>query len=277
MRRLARHAMSCLPMLFAGLVFCPGWSEQREAVDNRPKIGLIIDDLGFQRALDRQVLALDSRVAVAVIPSAPGAQRISLEAAQGQRDVLIHLPLSHAGPSDCDAPLCPQRDWSAEQMRQHLVWASEQVKGAIGLNNHQGSAFTADRQASRQLVDGMVLFNRVQERPLFVLDSRTTPHTRLAQSAREAGLAVAERQVFLDHDRDPKAIANAWQQLLVMAETSGQAIAIGHPYPETLAFLTEALAKLESSGVQLVRLSELIEQPEPTRCVALPETGVSYR
>ena len=277
MRRLARHAISCLPMLFAGLIFCPGWIESTETVDNRPKIGLIIDDLGFQPALDREVLGLDPRVAVAVIPNAPGARRISHEAAQGRRDVLIHLPLSHAGPSDCDSPICPQRDWSAEQMHQHLVWASEQVKDAIGLNNHQGSAFTADRQASRRLIEGLILFNQTQERPLFVIDSRTTPHTRLAQAAREARLPVAERQVFLDHDRDPQAIANAWHQLLMMAETTGQAIAIGHPYPETLAFLTEALAELESSDVQLVRISELIEHPEPARRVALPQTGVSYR
>lgn len=230
----------------------------------QPRIGLIIDDIGFQAVMDEAVLALDERVAVAIIPNAPGARHLARQAGEQGREILIHLPLSRAGPLDCDAPVCPRREWSPERMRQHLAWASERVNGAIGLNNHQGSGFTADPLATSRLIEGLVLLNGERDQPLFVIDSRTTPGTRLASSAREAGLGVAERQVFLDHDRDPDAIASAWARLLATARRDGQAIAIAHPHTETLEFLPDALAGLAAYGVELVPISTLIETASAT-------------
>lgn len=232
------------------------------------RIALIIDDLGFQPALDAAVLALDARVAVAIIPGAPAASRLAREAGAQPRDVLIHLPLSHSGSGACDAPICPHREWSPERMRRHLDWASAQVEGAVGLNNHQGSVFTADLGASRRLVEGLVLLNEEREQPLFVVDSRTTPRSEFARVARSVGLRVGERSVFLDHVRTPEAIAAAWEHLLAVATTRGHAIAIGHPHAQTIDFLNTALPALEDSGVMLVRIGELVEA-DSTR-IALP-------
>lgn len=220
---------------------------------------MIIDDLGFQPTLDDAALRLDSRVAVAIIPGAPGTTRMAQAAAAQQRDILIHLPLSHSGTQDCDAPICPRREWSAERMREHLAWASDQVTGAVGLNNHQGSRFTADLGASRRLIEGLVLFNQERQQPLFVVDSRTTPHSQFAHAARSAGLPVGERSVFLDHIRTPEAIEAAWTQLLERARRDGSAIAIGHPYQHTLSFLADALPALDQTEIELVRIGELVE------------------
>lgn len=232
-------------------------------------IAIVVDDLGYQPALDRAVLELDARIAVGVIPDAPGARRVALSAAKQGREALIHLPLSHAGPDDCQITLCPGPDWSVERMRQHLEWAAGQVPLAVGLNNHQGSLFTADAAATRRLVEGLVLLNRQRETPLFVVDSRTTPRSHLAPEAARAGIAVAQRRVFLDHERSPEAIAQAWSLLLARAREEGQAIAIAHPYPETLAFLGRALPGLETEKVRLVTISALVGQstgqPEPSR------------
>ncbi|MFW5815759.1 MAG: divergent polysaccharide deacetylase family protein [Wenzhouxiangella sp.] len=233
-------------------------------------VAVVIDDLGYQPALDRAALELDPRVAVGVIPDAPGARQVALAAAQQGREVLIHLPLSHAGPDDCQVTLCPGLDWSAERMHRHLEWAARQVPLAVGLNNHQGSAFTADAAATRRLVEGLVLLNRQREAPLFVVDSRTTPHSQLAHEAARAGIAVGQRRVFLDHDRSPEAIAGAWMRLLERARTSGQAIAIAHPYPETLAFLARVLPGLDAGDVALVTISELVKSPPGASSASQP-------
>jgi polysaccharide deacetylase 2 family uncharacterized protein YibQ len=43
-----------------------------------------------------------------------------------------------------------------------------------------------------------------------------------------------------------------------MARKRGQAVAIGHPFPETLEVLEKALPGLEEQGFELVTIGELL-------------------
>lgn len=226
------------------------------------RIAIVIDDLGYRPELDQAVLNLDARIAVAVIPGGPRSREVAGQAAQQGREVLIHLPLAHAASGICEAAPCPRREWSAERMRMHLEWADRQVPRAVGLNNHQGSLFTADEASTRRLVEGLVLLNRQREKPLFLIDSRTTPHSHLAREAMRAGIAAGQRHVFLDHERSPEAIARAWGRAIERAMDKGHAIAIGHPYPETVEFLAGVVTTLDGSAVGLVPVSELVAPAE---------------
>ncbi|MEE4295457.1 MAG: divergent polysaccharide deacetylase family protein [Wenzhouxiangella sp.] len=221
------------------------------------RIAIIIDDLGYRTDMDHAVLALDPRIAVAVIPDAPGAASAALTAANQSREVLIHLPLIHLQ-GDCDNLVCLGQNWSVDEIYRHLKWADQRVPGAVGLSNHQGSSFTADPMASRRLVDGLLRLKTDDDRQLFVIDSRTSPNSQLAGMAYGAGLSYAERQVFLDHDRRPGALEEAWQELLERARRDGQALAIGHPHPETIAYLRAVIPSLGESNVRLVKVSRLL-------------------
>lgn len=248
------------------------------AVEERPLLAVIIDDLGFRLAEDLAVLELDQRVSVAIIPNAPMARRLAVMAREQQRTVLVHLPLAQGLAGECDAPLCPRREWSAERMRRHLAWAFDEVEGAAGLNNHQGSLFTADLGATRRLLEGLQLLSRGQDSPPFIIDSRTSPYSRLAELAGASGFRSARRDVFLDHDRAPEAMERAWQAGLAIARRQGRAIVIGHPHPETIKFLQRALPALSDAGVSLVPVSEVLREPEQlaTR-IGYPATGAAYR
>ncbi len=68
-----------------------------------------------------------------------------------------------------------------------------------------------------------------------------------------------ERNVFLDNDADADAIAYQFERLLKLARTQGSALAIGHPYAQTLALLEQQLPMLKQRGIRLVAVSELIE------------------
>lgn len=220
------------------------------------RIAIIIDDIGYQTSLDEAVLRLDTRIAIAVIPDGPEAKKSAQAATATGREVLIHLPLPHPQ-GVCLNTYCPTEDWSANRLLGHLKWAGRRVPGAVGISNHQGSLFTADPGSTRRLVESVAMFNR-KNRPLFVLDSRTTSRSRLAEEASRAGLRVAERQIFLDHDREPEAVRGAWQKLLERALTDGQAIAIGHPYPETIELLSLEIPALDEQRIQLVTISALV-------------------
>jgi len=66
------------------------------------------------------------------------------------------------------------------------------------------------------------------------------------------------RDVFLDNDPAPAAIREQLRALTAVARRNGSAVAIGHPYPETLAVLARSLPRLRHQGLRLAPLSEVI-------------------
>lgn len=215
-------------------------------------VALVIDDLGYDRGAARRALALPPPVAVAVLPGAPHARSIARAARRAGTDVLVHLPLHGSAAAEESAAL--HAGMADERLRQGVRAALDAVPGAIGLNNHQGSAFTADLGAMRAVMDVLA----ARSRPLLFIDSRTTAATRAEAAARLAGVPVARRHVFLDHHRGADAIAAAVRDWLARARRDGCALAIGHPRPQTLRVLERLLPRADD--VDRVGLRTYIER-----------------
>jgi polysaccharide deacetylase 2 family uncharacterized protein YibQ len=127
------------------------------------------------------------------------------------------------------------------------------VPHVTGLNNHMGSLLTRHPGAMSWLMQGIK-----EHGDLFFIDSRTTGQTVAERAAREHAVPVARRSVFLDNESNPAAIRRQFQQLLRLARQRGTAIGIGHPRKETMQVLATELAKLDSTSVRLVAVSEII-------------------
>ena len=63
----------------------------------------------------------------------------------------------------------------------------------------------------------------------------------------------------LDDDATPPPFARSSAELLRRARREGSAIAIGHPYPTTLAVLEDELPGLAKEGIRVVRVTELVK------------------
>lgn len=215
-------------------------------------VALVIDDLGCSADRARRALALPPPVAVAILPETPFAKRIALAAGRAHADVLVHLPMEAQG--QAAEPGMLRTDMAHDEFRARVRHALANVPGAIGLNNHMGSRLTGAAGPMallmKELADGAGA-------PLFI-DSRTTATSRAAQAARAAGVASAERDVFLDHDRRPAAIERQAQRWLDQARADGCALAIAHPRPETFAVLERVLPRAE--GVDRVGIRTYIER-----------------
>ena len=82
------------------------------------------------------------------------------------------------------------------------------------------------------------------------------------------GIPHAPRDVFLDNSPAPAAILRQLTEAERLARRRGHALAIGHPYPTTLAVLESWLPAAEARGLKIVTASELIaatscDQPAP--------------
>ena len=93
---------------------------------------------------------------------------------------------------------------------------------------------------------------------MFFVDSYTTHESVAMQLAAELGVAAARRHVFLDNERSAEALAKQFERLTELARQHGVAVAIGHPYPETLAFLERVLADLDENMIELIPVSKAL-------------------
>ena len=94
---------------------------------------------------------------------------------------------------------------------------------------------------------------------LYFLDSRTSADTVGYSLARQLGLRAGERQIFLDTEREPAFIRAQFEALLAAARQRGGAIAIAHPYRETLEILSAAIPEARAQGFEFVTASALLE------------------
>jgi polysaccharide deacetylase 2 family uncharacterized protein YibQ len=142
-------------------------------------------------------------------------------------------------------------DLPKEEILRRLDWAFARVPGFVGVNNHEGSRFTADAAAL-----GPVMA-RVAERHVFFFDSRTTPDSRVVSVARAWGVESSGRDVFLDDVATIDGVDAQLHALEAKARARGAAIAIGHPNEITLDAV--AYWVVHESGFELVRLKAAIK------------------
>lgn len=235
-------------LLFIGHFFlllsaATAWAQQAE-------VAVIIDDMG-NTLKDERAFTLPREITFAILPNKPLSTVFSEKAKLQQREVILHMPMaSIAGIKEEVGSMTD--DMSASQMRDTLKVALATVPYAKGLNNHMGSKLT---QLDYPMI---VMMNFLLERGLYFVDSRTTSLSQAEKIAKQTGLLTAKRNVFLDHSADPKHIEWQFKRLIKLAKHEGSALAIAHPYPETLKFLSENIKSLQSQGISLVTLGRLM-------------------
>ncbi|KEA63608.1 putative divergent polysaccharide deacetylase [Marinobacterium lacunae] len=224
-----------------------------------PRMVLIIDDVGTNLALGEAALALPGPVTYAVLPLTPHARHLSEEASRMDKEVILHAPMANLhhlrlGPG----ALTPEQN--KQELQATLREDLDAVPEAIGVNNHMGSLMT---QKSEQMDWVMEV---LRARKLFFVDSRTTAQTKAYDSAMNAGIPALKRDVFLDNERTAEAIGERFLHAVKLARTKGSVVVIGHPYPETLTFLEQALPELGEYGISLMSASAYLnEQADAVR------------
>lgn len=222
------------------------------ATGQSPRVAIIIDDLGYHMAAGRRAIALPGPVACAILPGTPGSVPLARTANEAGKEVLLHLPLQavgHDGPPEPDGITL---DMGRERFSATFASALESVPFASGVNSHRGSLLTRHPGHMRWLMEDIL-----EADGLYFVDSYTTHHSVAMRIASEQGVPAIKRDVFLD--AEPGMLESEFDRLKTIARERGIAVAIGHPYPSTLAFLEHAIPRLVEEGIQLVPLRELIE------------------
>jgi polysaccharide deacetylase 2 family uncharacterized protein YibQ len=214
----------------------------------------VIDDLGNELPPAERIARWSEPVAGAVLPGLRWSAASAKALERGGKEVLLHLPMEPEGyPKVRPGPGVILTSQSDAEILRVLEEDLASVPGAVGVNNHMGSVATADPRVMRTIAQALA------RRGLYFVDSRTTDATVAEHAAQAASVPAVSRQVFLDDVATEAAVRSQLAELVRRAREEGDAVAIGHPYPATLAVLEKELPGLSAKGVQLVRVGELVK------------------
>jgi polysaccharide deacetylase 2 family uncharacterized protein YibQ len=234
------HLITPLPMAVAS-----------SSAPGRPRLAIVIDDLGNDRAQADSLFKIAYPLTISVLPHEANSGEIAEEAHRRGYQVMLHLPVaSNSGDKDEAIELHPGMTSTAVEST--FAAMLDTVPYAAGVNNHEGSLGTADQQLMGELMP------LLRQRDLFFIDSRTTAATVAETAAHAAGVATTRRNVFLDDEQSVPAIRKQFALAIRDAREKGSALAIGHPHPETIAVLDEMLPEAERQHIRLVFASELV-------------------
>jgi polysaccharide deacetylase 2 family uncharacterized protein YibQ len=222
--------------------------------DQRPVLSLVIDDLGYSLDNGLAAIRLDGDHTYAILPGSIYGRELAESAHRQGKEVILHLPMQSISSSAAQEPNALNEAMDEDQLTSEVHSLLGDIPFIRGVNNHMGSHLTEFDFFMRPVMDSI----RSYDPGLYFLDSRTSPRSVAHTQALESGLAATGRDVFLDNETNPESIRlqiRIWQQT---ARQRGTAVAIGHPYPETIKALRNSL-KDSGQGFRYLPMSRLIE------------------
>jgi len=219
----------------------------------RPKIAIVIDDLGGERDISQEFLHWDLPITFSILPFTPYSKTLASEAHQQGKEVILHLPMEpHGYPEIKPGEGVLLSEMDEEKLLRQLSRDIEAVPYIKGVSNHMGSRLMEDPEKMK------IILSELQRRRLFFLDSRTTPQTVGLQIAESIGLKAMERTLFLDHSSSEGNVKKKLELLIEISLSTGKAIGIGHPHSSTIKSLKEIIPKMKEKGIDIVPLSSIM-------------------
>ncbi|WP_372831231.1 divergent polysaccharide deacetylase family protein [Pontibacterium sp.] len=216
-----------------------------------PRMVLIIDDMGYNLKRGEAALALPGAVTYSILPYTPYAKKFAVDVHDSGREVMLHVPMANTA-AKALGPGALTPEMKREAMMSGLNQALDATPHVSGVNNHMGSLLTSMDQPMQWVMDTL------KARNLYFIDSLTTIKSVGWKKARENQVPYLKRHVFLDHQSNEAFIHGQFQRALNIANKFGFVVVIGHPYPETSAYLARMLPDLKKLGVRLVPASAIL-------------------
>jgi polysaccharide deacetylase 2 family uncharacterized protein YibQ len=230
--------------------------DKKEEYIGRPRIALIIDDIGFDKKIANELSNLGIPVTLSVLPFTPYGKEIISKNRNKNTEYMMHLPMEPKeypviDPGEGAIFSYMDPDTVISVLKNDLNY----FPGLKGVNNHMGSKLTENADIMNQV------FTILKKRDLFFIDSITSSESRCSESARLFRVDFAKRDIFIDNIQDVEKIKKQLEKLKLIALRKGTAIGIGHPYETTLKALKNNIKALKKD-VDFVKASSVVKKIE---------------
>lgn len=228
------------------------WSKS----DDLPDMVIIIDDFGqIGGELLTDFSMLPPEVAFAILPDLSNTEATALLAKQTDHEVLIHVPMQADGGANPGKRYI-KAGMKPEEIRSLLTEFHQQIPKAIAVNNHMGSAATADAAVMNEVL------STIDDLDMFFVDSATTAKSAVPGVAAKLGQKTLKRDVFLDvPDVTDATIINKIQGLAKYKGRNQPIVVITHCHNRAkLDALRKFITQVTDMGIKLIPPSKAIRK-----------------
>ncbi|MRR16395.1 MAG: divergent polysaccharide deacetylase family protein [Deltaproteobacteria bacterium] len=219
------------------------------------QVAIIIDDLGYDLAIVRELLSIDADITYAILPLVAHSREAAEMVHKANRETLLHLPMEPLSyPREKPGHGALFTDMNDEEIVFQLHSDLASVPHVSGVNNHMGSRFMSNEERL------LTVFRELKKKDLFFIDSRTTRNSKTAAASQKTRLTVASRKIFLDNERDYSKIYRILVEVADMPADGSPLIIIGHPHPETIRAIRDASKVFREKGVSIIPVSKLLQK-----------------
>ena len=219
---------------------------------NGATLVFVFDD-GGQKVSDlKEFLKLPFPITVAVLPKLQYSVESANLVRQSGNELILHQPMQAINRSVNPGPGAIKPEMSEDEVRSLLFSNINEIGPVAGMNNHEGSAITADIEKMA------VVLKTASDCGIFFLDSRTNVNTVVPLVAKEMGYNYYERNIFLDNEKTRENALMELKKGLDIANKKGSAIMIGHVWSADFlpALLKELYPELVKNGYKFSVVSE---------------------
>ena len=219
-------------------------------------LAFVIDDAGHNLRDLEPFLNFPGPITIAVLPGLPYSAEAARRVRAAGKELFLHQPMESIGGTD-PGPGAIMAGMGSDEIREIISRNLDELGPVAGMNNHEGSRVTMDVQA----METILALSR--EREILFLDSRTTAQSAAPQAARQLGITIGERDIFVDNSQERESMIYFINRGLLVAEQRGSAIMIGHAWsPELAPLLKEMYSDLIERGYSFSSVADIIARKQ---------------
>ncbi len=224
--------------------------------DTRPRIGILIMNLGLDRKLtDTTIQLLPGAVTLSFSPYADNLEQWVDVARRSGHEVFMDLPMEPLDfPRDDPGPSTLLTSLSTADNLNRLEWVLGRVPGYVGVTTWMGSQFTTVEDAMMPVLKGL------KDRGLMIVDSRGSSRSIATELASSIQLPRAFNNRFLDAMPSIASIDRGLADLEAVARSQQVAIGIARPLPVTIDRVSRWSQALEAKGFVLAPVSAIADR-----------------
>ena len=211
---------------------------------NHAQLIFVFDDGGQNLNHLDAFLNLPFPITVAVLPRLAYSKESAKKIRASGNELMLHQPMQAINKSVKPGPGAITPEMDEDQIIATLFTNINEIGPVAGINNHEGSAITADAEKME------IVLKVASENGIFFLDSRTNVETKVPYVAGEMGYTYYERNIFLDNTKTKENALAELKKGLTIANKNGSVIMIGHVWSADFlpAFLKEIYPELKEKG-----------------------------
>lgn len=239
----------------------PAWlanSRPFDANDERPRIAIIVTDLGLSAAATQIAIQdLPGEVTLAFAAHASGLETWIPQSRAAGHEALVMVPMEPEGyPGNDPGPYTLLTALAPSTNIDRLDWSLRRATNFVGIIDTKGSRFTTITGAITPIIE------ELGNRGLMVVDSGSNDASVIPAVAAKSAVPIAANDSFITDFASGDAIDLRLTELEAIAADRGWAVGVAFPYPILFERLKEWIGSLEQKGLTLAPVTAVAQKTE---------------